>query len=262
MANAESGATRPPDSIRIASFGVTVTPRTSGDIVADVENAVMTGKNLLVGAHNLHSVYLLHTDDAFASFYEAADIVLVDGWPILARLNNQRAADGLPPLPSTYRIGSTDWLLQAMSIPALSRTLVIGASKVSNSGFVERLSLTSDSKTFKGLSGEAWSPDRLHEATRLVEKFQPQLILLGLGMPLQESVALSLRREGFSGVIATIGGAIDQMSGAQKLAPRWTGHMRVEWLWRLLTNPRRLAHRYVVEPVKLASLLRKNAVGK
>ena len=72
---------------------------------------------------------------------------------------------------------------------------------------------------------------------------RPQLVLVGLGMPLQEEV---LRRRLDSlppAVYCAVGGAIEQIAGIQKLAPRWLGRLGLEWAWRLLLHPRRVAYR-------------------
>ena len=91
--------------------------------------------------------------------------------------------------------------------------------------------------------------------TSAIREFDPQLLLVGMGMPLQERLASELRGSTRVPVIAAVGGAVDQISGAQSLAPRWVGRMGFEWLWRLASDPRRLTGRYVVEPVRLAGLL-------
>jgi N-acetylglucosaminyldiphosphoundecaprenol N-acetyl-beta-D-mannosaminyltransferase len=246
-----------PWKLHIASLDVTVTPSTAGETVNAVATAVENTNSTLVGAHNLHSVYLLHTNERFRRFYDVADLVLIDGWPILAAINRERSRGRLPEFRPDYRIGSTDWIPKAIQSPQVSRVCVIGASRTSNMRFVERQHEKNESVEFLGYPGVPWSPARLEDLIDSVRTFRPQLTLVGMGMPLQEEIALALRAAAIPGVIATVGGAIDQLSGKQAHAPRWTGQLKVEWLWRLASDPRRLAHRYLVEPIKLLRVLRR-----
>jgi N-acetylglucosaminyldiphosphoundecaprenol N-acetyl-beta-D-mannosaminyltransferase len=52
-------------------------------------------------------------------------------------------------------------------------------------------------------------------------------------------------------VIFSIGAAFDYEAGVQRAAPRWVGQIGLEWAFRLITQPVRLAHRYLLEPWSL-----------
>ncbi|MCR2793527.1 WecB/TagA/CpsF family glycosyltransferase [Microbacterium sp. zg.Y625] len=246
----------------IDTFDVTVSPLTVDGAVDAIIAAASGTSATLIAAHNLHSVYVLHTNDAFRRFYDSADYTLIDGWPILSALNRTRSRSGLPKLGTEFRIGSTDWIPEAIRSEHISRVLVVGASRESNEGFIRRASTDNRGIEFLGIPGHPWRPHRLPELVEEAKEFGPQLTIVGMGMPLQEEVALALRSGGVMGAIATVGGAIDQLSGAQGHAPRWTGRLKIEWLWRLACDPRRLASRYLVEPLDLLRVLyrRKRAI--
>ncbi len=84
-----------------------------------------------------------------------------------------------------------------------------------------------------------------------IAAFDPHVVLVGMGMPLQEIWALENRAAIGRGAILTVGAAFDYEAGAQTAAPRWTGRLGVEWLARLIAQPRRLAGRYLLEPWSL-----------
>jgi len=46
---------------------------------------------------------------------------------------------------------------------------------------------------------------------------------------------------------ACIGAGVDFIAGTVKRAPKWTHHIGLEWLWRLLSDPKRLWKRYLVQ---------------
>lgn len=261
MQNSEASR-GPIAEVTVDRLDVRVTPVTPQELLTRISIAVSNNRNLVIAAHNLHSVYVHHSDADFAGFYGASDIVVIDGWPILAALNLSRRAEGKPALGSEYRFGSTDWVLQGCALPEVKKVCVLGASRVSNDGLVSRLQSAKPSLAVLGIPGNPWREEGVYEVIRSIKKFQPDLVLVGMGMPLQERVSTLLRLSEVRGVIATVGGAIDQLSGAQSLAPRWTGRMRVEWLWRLATNPRRLGYRYLIEPIKLGRTLRRKRLEK
>ncbi len=70
------------------------------------------------------------------------------------------------------------------------------------------------------------------------------ICFVALGAPKQE--IFSSRAVGNSSGVAfvCIGAGLDFLSGAQTRAPKWVRRAGVEWIWRLLSNPRRLAQRY------------------
>jgi N-acetylglucosaminyldiphosphoundecaprenol N-acetyl-beta-D-mannosaminyltransferase len=152
------------------------------------------------------------------------------------------------------KIGSTDWLPELIETCGKIRLLVVGATIESNANF--RLWIKGRNKEIevRGLAADPM-PDDLHNKIRSqLNDFQPNLLLIGMGMPLQETILTELNGD-FHCVVACVGGAIDQLGGKQSNCPRWLAGLGFEWLWRLISNPRRLAGRYLLEPFLLLRLL-------
>jgi exopolysaccharide biosynthesis WecB/TagA/CpsF family protein len=86
-------------------------------------------------------------------------------------------------------------------------------------------------------------------------KARPDVVLVALGNPGQEAFishcAQSLPATTFVGV----GALFDFMAGAVSRAPRWMRKIRMEWLYRLAHEPRRLWRRYTVEIAVVALAL-------
>lgn len=240
---------------KISSLNISVTPLTAETLVDTISDAVTRDERLVVLGHNLHSAYLAQVDPHFRKFYDDADVTVVDGRPVLALLNWERRRRGAKTYKGSFRVGSTDWITMAVKDPAITRVCVLGASTASNEGLIARLQEQSIDVEYIGIPGDPWLWSDLDAVTGAISEFAPQLTLVGMGMPLQEAVCRQLISAGLTGVAAVVGGAIDQLSGRQALAPRWTGQLGMEWLWRLASDPRRLAHRYLIEPLLLARLL-------
>jgi N-acetylglucosaminyldiphosphoundecaprenol N-acetyl-beta-D-mannosaminyltransferase len=79
-----------------------------------------------------------------------------------------------------------------------------------------------------------------------INKARPDILVLGLGMPIQERW-LWENWGGIDAHVALTGGAcFDFVSGAVKRAPRWMADNGLEWLYRLVLEPRRMFSRYVI----------------
>ncbi len=242
---------------------VDATPLTVSELTAVLSNYVAEGRTRTMVGHNLHSVTLLHSDPAFRSFYERSDVVLIDGAPVLwLWAKTAEEDDGRAPVMD-YRLGSTDWIPALANVAGLERIAVIGAGAVANAGAVARLREIVPGARVDGMPGEGWSEDVEEAAVEWLNRLRPQLVLLGLGMPLQEQVLARRLAVLPPAIYCTVGGAIEQIAGVQKLAPRWIGRLGLEWAWRLMLHPQRVAYRVFGEPwVLLGLLLRRRLRGQ
>jgi len=98
-----------------------------------------------------------------------------------------------------------------------------------------------------------------HEVAKcigFVVKTQAPLIFLAIGMPQQEILAHRITDHPQArGIGLCIGASIDFLTGKQRRAPVWVQKAGFEWLHRLLSNPRRLAWRYLVECPRIFYLI-------
>jgi N-acetylglucosaminyldiphosphoundecaprenol N-acetyl-beta-D-mannosaminyltransferase len=240
------------DRQQIPVLDVHATPLRVSELVAELNSYIAEGSTRTVLGHNLHSVTLALSNDGFRRLYEESDVVLLDGAPVLWLWGRTGNADGRV---MDYRLGSTDWLPALDQVRGLDRIAVIGAGPEANAGAVRRLEAIVPGARVSGFPGEGWGPALEEAAVAWLHREQPQLVLLGLGMPLQEEVLQRRLGDMPPAVYCAVGGAIEQLAGVQKLAPRWLGRMGLEWAWRLLLHPRRVAYRVLGEPWVLLWLL-------
>ena len=78
----------------------------------------------------------------------------------------------------------------------------------------------------------------------------PDLVLVALGNPLQEAWILRHRDTVQAGALMGVGALFDFWAGEKPRAPRWIRALRLEWLFRLALEPRRLSRRYTVDIVR------------
>ncbi|MEK7640178.1 MAG: WecB/TagA/CpsF family glycosyltransferase [Patescibacteria group bacterium] len=91
---------------------------------------------------------------------------------------------------------------------------------------------------FPDISADVWYEDELVEGR--IQVYAPTLLFVVLGQPQQDLwIAKNLATFPSVHVAIGVGGAIDFLTGARRRAPRLMRALGVEWLWRLVTQPRR-----------------------
>jgi N-acetylglucosaminyldiphosphoundecaprenol N-acetyl-beta-D-mannosaminyltransferase len=77
---------------------------------------------------------------------------------------------------------------------------------------------------------------------------QARITLLAVGSPQQELIAWEMRRAGtVRGTALCVGASVDFLTGGERRAPLLVQKAGLEWAWRLASNPRRLAKRYLID---------------
>jgi N-acetylglucosaminyldiphosphoundecaprenol N-acetyl-beta-D-mannosaminyltransferase len=95
------------------------------------------------------------------------------------------------------------------------------------------------------------------EDRRVVAEFNAsgaRILFVGLGCPKQEQWMFA-HRQRLDAVMLGVGAAFDFLSGAKNQAPRWMQEGGLEWLFRLLSEPRRLWRRYLYNNPRFVALL-------
>lgn len=224
-------------------FGTTIHPRSFEqwlENIAAIRNN--SQRHYLSGHHNLHSIYLLHRDDSVAEFYRRCDDCYIDGVPvrlILAGFGERTVG--------TQRFSLMDHFAQLLCHAQANdwRVFYLGSSEA----VAERA---------RGLVSERYP--RLQFAVHhgyfrddqavvaQINAMQPDLLLVGMGMPAQERWLLR-HLDDLDVVCATQAGAtLDYFTGAQAQPPRWMSRAGLGWLYRLAHDPLRLWRRYLLEP--------------
>jgi N-acetylglucosaminyldiphosphoundecaprenol N-acetyl-beta-D-mannosaminyltransferase len=202
---------------------------------------------LVLAFVNAHAMNSAAAAEDFFNALMATDLIVRDGigMAILLRLLNQapglnlNGTDLIPKIMARYAgrsialFGTQDpYLTQARE---LVETRVAPASRcIAAHGFLETAAY-------------------LH----LAAEHRPALIVLGMGMPRQEEVAMVLRAAlGYPCLIVCGGAIIDFLGRKTSRAPVWMRRTGLEWTYRLALEPRRLFRRYVAgNPVFLARSL-------
>ncbi|HYD44748.1 MAG TPA: WecB/TagA/CpsF family glycosyltransferase [Phenylobacterium sp.] len=235
----------PPARLRL--LGAEVDLITPADMLATVERWVAAGQRGVVANHNLHSLHFHGRSKKMRAFFEAADLIQIDSMPMIAwgRLV------GLP-LRRQHRSTYLDWREDFWSLADACgwRVFYLGGAPGVAEEACRRLSRRWPGVSFGARDGY-FKPNEDAAVVDQINAFAPDIVFVGMGMPRQETWILKHHEAIRRGVLFNVGAAFDYEAGAQTAAPRWAGRIGLEWLFRLLTQPQRLAYRYLIEPWSL-----------
>jgi N-acetylglucosaminyldiphosphoundecaprenol N-acetyl-beta-D-mannosaminyltransferase len=237
---------------RCEFLGIRVDALTVSGLFEVSAAAVAGRRQLVIANHNMHSLYLHRRSPGMRRFFDQADYVHADGmWIVhLARLFKQ-------PLRHEHRITSLDWLDPFLRMAERSswRVFFLGGTASVASRFEQYIRSNYASLSSGHHDGYFdMHPDSTDNKQILAEidAFSPHILIVCTGMPRQEAWIYANRSRLTANVIFPLGGIMDYLVGETATPPRWTGPLGVEWMYRLLHDPRRLAGRYIWEPIYLA----------
>ncbi len=98
-------------------------------------------------------------------------------------------------------------------------------------------------------------PDDLAAVRARVAAARPDIVFAGLGFPKQDRVIAQIAPGLPSAWFIGCGAAIPFAAGVLPRAPRWMQQTGLEWTFRLISEPRRLVHRYLVTDLPFAAWL-------
>ena len=206
---------------------------------------------------NIDHLVRLQGNLRFAQAYNHAAYVLLDS-RLFARLLRWRRNVVLPTCTGS---DLTELLFSSVVQPD-DRIVLVGGSleqarRLSKRYGLERLA------HFNPPMGFINQPAAVEQCLRFIEAHSPfRYCLLAVGSPQQEFVADALLTRGRArGLTLCVGASIDFLTGGEKRAPQWMQRLSLEWLYRMLQNPKRLVLRYARALPGLVHLLRHGRFG-
>ncbi len=237
---------RPPG--RYALLGVRVDPLTIPELNARIAEAIQTGRRRVIGCHNLHSVYLFHRDPKMREFYRIVDDIHIDGMAIVAL----GALLGRP-LRRIHRVTWIDWLPPLLRQAAENgrRVFYLGSKPGVAAAAADALRKSYPGlliETAHGYFDTAVDGAENQAVVERIRRYDPHIVMVGMGQPRQEKWVFDNYESLGARVYLTPGALFDYVAGDLPAPPRILGGLGLEWLYRLLSEPRRLWRRYLLEP--------------
>lgn len=224
-------------------FGVEISATTYEEALEVTMAAAEQGRAAIV-THLAEGVVMLSSDPSLRSKVNSFEIVAPDGQPVRWALNLLYGTN----LPD--RVYSPELVLKLCRRAAEAGVGVYLYGSYPN--VVERLRANLirqfPSLQVVGCVSPPFRPLTPEEDEAAVEQINRSgagLVFLGLGCPLQDVFAYD-HRHSIKAVQVCVGAAFDFLAGNKKMAPKWMQRNGLEWLYRLMQEPRRLWRRYLV----------------
>ena len=229
-------------------------------LVTDMEKTVnlieqnieqLRGKYICVG--NVHTTVMAHDDPQYHTVQADAAFVLPDGGP----LSGYSRKHGFP---EAERVTGPDLMLELFAISKEKgyRHYFYGATEETLQSMKEVLERDYPGIQIAGMYAppfRALTPQEDAQIVAKINEARPDFIWIGLGAPKQEEWMYQHMGQ-LQGVLIGVGAGFDYLAGYIKRAPRWMQRMSLEWLYRLLQDPKRLWRRYFTSNVKFICLTR------
>jgi len=232
-------------------LGMRIDPTSYSDATSRVLAWASSSESRYVCASNVHVIMESHDSAEFRAMVNGADLVAPDGMPLVWALRLFGVADATRVTGPTL----TGHLLERAAAEGITIGFYGGTPRV-----VARI-LEACGRSFPGLRVEyAHSPpfrqltaEEDAAVTGEINASGASILFVGLGCPKQERW-MALHKGRVNAVMLGVGAAFDFLAGAKPRAPVWMRRAGLEWLFRLVKEPR-LWRRYAYHNPRFVALL-------
>ncbi len=211
----------------------------------------LRGKYICVS--NVHTTVMSYENEEYRKIQNSAAMALPDGAPLssYSRRKGYKQAQ---------RVTGPDLMLELFAISKEKgyRHYFYGATEETLQSMKEVLERDYPGIQIAGMYAppfRALTPQEDAQIVAKINEARPDFIWIGLGAPKQEEWMYQHMGQ-LQGVLIGVGAGFDYLAGYIKRAPRWMQRMSLEWLYRLLQDPKRLWRRYFTSNVKFICLTR------
>ena len=237
---------------RAAFLGVRLDLLDLGDTVAAIEAGLDEGRAMAHLGVNAANLILARDQHSYRDDLLAADLVTADGQSVVwgARAFGIKVPE---------RVTGID-LMEALLIRARERgwsTYLLGARPDVVGALARRLER--DGLRVAGYRDGYFTDEAAAGVVSQVKRSGADLLFVGLPSPQKERVIIHHARPAGIGLAMGVGGSFDVLAGRLKRAPALVQRLGLEWLYRLMQEPRRLFARYAITNTRYLLLLVREA---
>lgn len=242
---------RPALPARVRLMGMPIDPVTNAQAVNHVLQCLAAGRGGWAITPNLDQLRRYSLQPELRGMYEKAELILADGMPLLWAAQVQRT-----PLPERVAGSELIYTLSAGAARAGRSIYLLGG----NEGTAEQAS-GKLCQIYPGLRAAGWRCPPMGFEKNEAEmaaivgdlvRARPDIVYVGLGFPKQERLIERIRGHLPNSWFLGIGISFSFVCGEVNQAPRWMRKVGLEWVHRMVQEPRRLFRRYVIEDIPFA----------
>lgn len=233
-------------------FGLPVGALTMAEAVAEADHAIRERRALLIGVVNAAKIVNMRRDAELDRAVRSADLILADGMSVVwaARLLRRR-------LPE--RVAGIDLMFGMLERGSRRgwRVYLLGATEEVSRAVSQRIRSRYPGVVIAGRRNGYFETAARARVAEDIAAARPDILLVAMTSPCKERFLGDFAERMNVAVCHGVGGAFDVLAGKVRRAPQRWRRWGLEWLFRLLQEPRRLWRRYLVTHARFAGLVLK-----
>jgi len=220
-------------------LGVKVDRTLDVEVLKIVEKWLSEQRKRYIVTVNVEMVMLAQKDEEFLKILNGADLSLADGWGL--RLADRKLNCKLPGAQMMLKLIR---LAQSKS----KRVMLVGGKEGVAQKAATILRQRFNYQKIKGISGPAdvSKSEATAVTVKRVNAYAPDFLLVGFGHGKQEKWIVNNLGKLKIKVAMGVGGAFDQLVDPSLKAPEWMAQHGLEWLYRLIREPKRISRQWVL----------------
>ena len=231
---------------------------TMPETIAAIEQMIEADKKSYVVAINVDVVMKIEEDSYLKKVVDNADMVLVDGKPLvgISKLHGK---------PLKAKISGSDLVPLLCEVAAEKgyKIFIIGGkdgiAEQAKEKLENRLPKIKIVGTYAPPFGFEKNESELDKINQMISEAHPDLLIACFGCPKQEKWIYENIEKYNAKVSVCAGATVDFLAGNVKRAPRWMSDHGLEWFYRFTQEPKRMFKRYFVDDTKIVKLIFKYA---
>lgn len=241
---------RKTDDILGVKIAVTDMDKTMQDISSHLEQ--WRGKYICVS--NVHTTIMAHDDEKYRNIQNDSVMSLPDGGPLSAHSRSHGIVEA-------KRVTGPDLMRECLKKSGETgwRHFFYGSSQKTLDMLKEKIEERYPGAVIAGMISPPFRDLTHGEEIQYINEIneaKPDFVWVGLGAPKQE-IWMAAHKDRINALMIGVGAAFDYESGNLKRAPKWMQKCSLEWLYRLMQEPKRLFKRYLVTNLKFLWLTRR-----
>ena len=221
------------DAIRL--LGVRITPVSMDVALERVRGFIADGTPRMILTSDASGMMQAREDSELRDIMDEADLVTPDGQGVVL-------ASRLLDMPVAERVSGVDMVQKLCEVAAeVGRSVfLLGGAEGVAEKTAENLCAAVPGLQVAGVQHGYFGPEEEPEIIRVIREAKPAVLFVAFGIPKQEKWISAHRHELGVPVCIGVGGSFDVISGRLKRAPLWVRRCGLEWLFRVLQEPKRL----------------------
>ena len=234
---------------RVHFLGVPMDTLTMEETIETIDRRLSADKFTQHVVVNVAKIVQMQTNPELRDAVAACDIINIDGAGVVF-------GGRILGLKILERVAGIDLFFQLLTYAEENRRSVylLGATDDVIKNAIARIQSDFPQLNIAGFhDGYFW--DYEDEMVREIRKSDADLLFVGIGSPLKEQFIDRWKQALGVGFAMGVGGTFDIVAGMTKRAPRWMQRSGLEWLYRIIQEPRRMWWRYVSTNSRFAVML-------